>query len=271
MRSQRPEGDHLLAQPRRLGRRPAARTSRSCARRCVGREATRPTCRASLGGSRIRRSRVPSPPLASGEAWTWDSGFVWDVCGFGAGGRERWPCRGWAAGAAGCCPALLKPPAPPPLAADVGLPQRVAGRAGDRSAAPARQATRAGGARRGVRRHPRPQSQAASASSARNPAPTAGLARASSAARSAGAASARPRPARPPHAGPVARARTRRLLRRRHPSPARRAGTRPAAERRLGGVRAALTGSARIPAAIVPRRFGSPTRIRAGPDAGPPA
>jgi hypothetical protein len=41
--------------------------------------------------------------------------------------------------------------------------------------------------------------------------------------------------------------------------------------RRIGGVRAALTTApCANSAAIVPRRFGSPARIRAGPDAGPP-
>jgi hypothetical protein len=39
-------------------------------------------------------------------------------------------------------------------------------------------------------------------------------------------------------------------------------------KRRIGGVRPALT--AANSTAIVPRRFGSRTRIRAGPDAGPP-
>ena len=74
-------------------------------------------------------------------------------------------------------------------------------------------------------------------------------------------------PARPdPRAAPPAT--------RRHPppapAPARPPPAPPRTRRRLGGVRAALTARpCANSAAIVPRRFGSPTRIRAGPDAGP--
>ena len=107
------EGDHLLAQPGGLGGRPAGATSSSC------------------GGSWRRRPWLDALRQLNCSIWELgekSSGFrSWAGV---AGIRIRWKAlgKGVALAVAGLLalqvlPALLKPPEPPPLGADVGLPR----------------------------------------------------------------------------------------------------------------------------------------------------
>ena len=159
--------------------------------------------------------------------------------------RVRWSTLArWVGGGLGvllalqALPSLLRPPAPEPLAADIGLPRL---RCSEPVTPPARVArvspALALPARKPAKRHHGETGLAANGRSQR------GI--------------ARPAKTRPS----LCRRRRRRArpLHFRCPRSAPTAASTP--RRRVGGVHAAL--------AIVPRRFGSPTRIRAGPDAGP--
>ena len=110
VRAAAPEGDHLLAQPRRLGRRPAARHRASCASR-------------SSGG--VRRT-AEGESFGAARAWVGVGGDSNPVAGSWRRSR-RWPSeRSWRCSCSRrCCAARSRRR----WAADVGLPRASRSRA----------------------------------------------------------------------------------------------------------------------------------------------